>query len=946
MIFDMHRKISLKTIWYGLIIFITLLPVMILLPWLGFRGYPLLQQKELSAEYQFNDHVGDHLEEAIDHLITVITNKTDPIALSLQRRIVDKRLLHQLLLKVVQREKAVVSVRLRDGHGQTLVEVKRRGDGSGGNQENNVDSPADGYDSDGKTADIVIPMHGRTYIGPIHEAQGISTFHLAVPVMFFQRALAVFDVEVDAGQLWSSVESRFGRPGEVTYLVDRRGMLLNEVPGGKYHKGDLLTHLAIVRALLANQRWDDNQLISGLSGQQVFGVVSSIDKLNWGLITEIPRDKITGPITRILSLIALVVIICMSVIGVIGLWLVTRMLNHMEELSSVFEQISHGDYSRKPSASVIRELQALISGVNHMSRVLDQREAALRKSEQRLQAILDNSTAIIAMKDCAGCYILINRHYEKLFAISSKEILGKTDHMIFPDEIVVAIQRNDQQVISTKKAMEFEEVLLQDGRPHTYISNKFPLIDHEGMVYAVCSISTDITERIEGEARFQYLAYHDVMTGLANRTLFMERLQHAISRRNRDSRILAILFMDLDRFKDINDCLGHDVGDALLKILSERLVDNLRQCDTIARFGGDEFAILLEDQNSIEAVSQVAEKLLEAFSEPFVFQGHELYVTASIGISIFPDDSEDAACLLKNADMAMYRAKELGRNLYQFFSADMGSRVLERLRQETHLRHALERNEYFLEYQPQIDLVTQKIIGVEALLRWRHPELGIVSPEKFIPALEDMGLIVAVGEWVLKQSCLQAKSWLQQGFHGLRIAVNLSVKQFHDPLLFQKVKQTLEETGIKTSSLELEITESVLMQHDQVTMRNLKALYNMGVRLSIDDFGTGYSSLSYLKRFPLSTLKIDRSFISDIIEDPDDAAIVTAIIAMGHSLRLDIVAEGVETGEQYDFLRRHSCDYLQGYLFSRPVSPQALATLLDQEQALVSGEVKKIIHSV
>ncbi|MFQ5487552.1 MAG: EAL domain-containing protein, partial [Gammaproteobacteria bacterium] len=458
-----------------------------------------------------------------------------------------------------------------------------------------------------------------------------------------------------------------------------------------------------------------------------------------------------------------------------------------------------------------------------------------------------------------------------------------------------------------------------------------PLKDSAGVITHFVSTGKDITRRMEAEERLHHLAYYDMLTNLPNRALFMDRIEHAMSRRRGSAQRLALLFLDLDRFKNINDTLGHDVGDRLLQTIARRITECVREGDTVARFGGDEFAILLEDVASSDAVGQVARKFIEVIEQPIGVDGHELFVTASIGISFFPDDADNANILLKNADTAMYRAKDTGRNTYQFYSREMGTKAFERLSLETSLRHALERGEFLLHYQPQVDIQSGGIIGVESLIRWQHPELGLVQPLKFIPLLEETGLIVPVGEWILETACAQLKAWEEVRGVSPRLSINLSGRQFFDPGLMMQLDQLLRKTGLAPQALELEITETVLMQNDRASRDNLGALQELGLRLSIDDFGTGYSSLSYLKRFPIDTLKIDRSFIRDLTIDPDDAAIVSAIIVMAHSLKLEVVAEGVETREQLDFLKSKQCDAMQGYLFSKPVSAQVLERMLGSE---------------
>jgi diguanylate cyclase (GGDEF)-like protein len=436
------------------------------------------------------------------------------------------------------------------------------------------------------------------------------------------------------------------------------------------------------------------------------------------------------------------------------------------------------------------------------------------------------------------------------------------------------------------------------------------------------------------------LANYDALTQLPNRRMFMDRLAWSLQHAKREGRSSAILHIDLDRFKQINDTLGHRVGDELLKGVGQRLLQIVRAVDTVvvkdvndpqpnlSRLGGDEFTVLLPVLTRAENAAQVSQRILTALEEPFHVEGHEVFVTPSIGIAVFPDDSEDTDTLLKNADIAMSHAKQHGRNTYEFYSSQMNARALERLSLENQLRRALGRDEMLLVYQPKVDIMTGQVLGSEALLRWNHPELGLVSPLDFIPLAEETGLIVTIGEWVMHTACTQNKAWQSAGLGTPRINVNVSIRQFRDPRLMQTIHDVLESSGLEAQYLTLELTENMIMENAKENLEALHQIKGMGVKLSIDDFGTGYSSLSYLKQFPLDELKIDRSFVSSIQSETDDSPIVTAIIAMAHSLGLNVVAEGVETEQQLSFLRNRGCDEYQGYLYSKPVAGDKFAALL------------------
>jgi len=464
-------------------------------------------------------------------------------------------------------------------------------------------------------------------------------------------------------------------------------------------------------------------------------------------------------------------------------------------------------------------------------------------------------------------------------------------------------------------------------RRHVSASGE-PLHDEQGRFVGYRGVSRDITPRKQAEERIQYLATHDSLTGLPNRVMFAELLSHVLASARRNRRKFAVLFIDLDRFKFINDSLGHEAGDALLCEVARRLKDSLRASDIVARMGGDEFVMLLQDLGNSEQAGGIARKLLSAVIKPIELNGQECRVTASIGISVFPDDAPDETSLMTHADLAMYHAKEEGKNNFQFYDGRLETMSLERLALETRLRRAIERNELSLHYQAKLDLGDNTIAGVEALLRWNSPELGAVSPAQFIPLAEETGLILAIGKWVLRSACEQCVQWQNAGLPPVRVSVNLSPRQLNDPELVAAVRTVLADTGLKPDLLELEVTESSVMHNVERALEVLGALKDMGVRLAIDDFGTGYSSLAQLKRFPIDTLKVDRSFIRELPSDSEDKAIAEAIIAMGKTLSLTVVAEGVETREQQEFLRERACDQMQGFFFSKPVPAADFAELL------------------
>jgi diguanylate cyclase (GGDEF)-like protein len=460
----------------------------------------------------------------------------------------------------------------------------------------------------------------------------------------------------------------------------------------------------------------------------------------------------------------------------------------------------------------------------------------------------------------------------------------------------------------------------------------------DGVLSRIDGVAIDITERKDAEARVEYLASHDALTGLANRTLLGDRISQAMAQMQRAGRLLALMFLDLDRFKEINDSYGHLVGDALLKQVAERLKGSVREGDSVARQGGDEFVILLTNLTAPQDLAHIANKIVAAFQEPFFIEGRQLYVTTSAGAAVYPHDGEDIPTLFRNADTAMYEAKEDGGNTFKFYSRDMSVHALARSELENALRVAIDHSQFELYYQPKVDARTCEIVGAEALIRWNRPGHGMVSPAAFIPLAEETGLISPIGAWVLKEACRQNRVWQDAGLPPLCISVNLSARQFRQADLTRVVEMNLIEANLPPDCLELELTETLMMHNTEQFIARLRELKEMGVRLAIDDFGTGYSSLAYLKRFPVDCLKIDQSFIRDIAADPHDAAITRSVIALAHSLDMEVVAEGVETASQLAYLREHGCDQIQGYHFSRPVPAAAFARLLAQRVCVPETE--------
>jgi len=596
-----------------------------------------------------------------------------------------------------------------------------------------------------------------------------------------------------------------------------------------------------------------------------------------------------------------------------------------EEIAVMAMKAGAHDYIMKDNLArlvpaIERELKEVKIRVQHQNS-----ENEMRK----LTGAIEQTTDAVMICNAQGKIEYVNSGFVRMTGYSKDEALGSNPKLLRSGRHDDSFYGVMWDTISFGDV--FQDVFVnkrKDGSLYYEEKSITPLKNERGVVEHFISTGKDITEQMQTRERLHHLSQHDLLTGLPNRMLFNDRLEQAIPRARRSESILAVLLVDMDRFKNINETLGFDCGDHMLQAVGGRLQSSTRDGDTVARLGDDEFAVILEDVQQPEDVPKIIEKIIGSLAQAYYIDDHELFVTSSIGASIYPADGLEPELLVQNADVAIHHAKESGSNNYRFYESKMNAQSLYRLNLESSLRKALEREEFFLLYQPQIDLKTHEIIGFEALLRWAHPELGIVSPIEFIPLLEETGMIEKVGRWVLRKACKACMSWHQQGFNDISIAVNLSPVQFEDENIAGVVKNILDETGLSANYLELELTESTIMRNAAEAATTLTKLSSMGVAIAIDDFGTGYSSLSYLQKFPINTLKIDRSFVSELVRNEGDVNIVSAIILMAHSLGLTVVAEGVEEQKQLSLLQSKQCETVQGFFFSKPIDLKAAEEML------------------
>ncbi len=574
--------------------------------------------------------------------------------------------------------------------------------------------------------------------------------------------------------------------------------------------------------------------------------------------------------------------------------------------------------------------------------IIRRENRAVRRSEDRLLSFLSDANDLIFSVDAGGRFLYANRAWKQTLAYDPAvdEDLSISDILHEEDKARCLTEMGNVQSQGDSRFVEGRFVA-RDGTTIT-VEGNLTCSDSDGKNKITWGICRDITVRKKAQEQLYHMAHHDMLTSLPNRLFFLDRLQQACAMARRQKKQVAVLFLDIDRFKVINDTLGHAIGDILLQEMADRLLTCVREVDTVARLGGDEFTVVLSSINGPEDAERVADKLLHKLAKPFRVEEHELFITTSIGISLCPQNDEDPAGLIKMADIAMYSAKAHGRNNYQFYEPAMELDADRRLILTNGLRRGLEKEEFRLHYQPKVDIGSGRVTSMEALVRWEHPELGLIPPGDFIPVAEETGVIIPLGEWVIRKACEQSRIWQHMGLPPVRVAVNLSGYQMQHRDFVATVKRILDQTGVQGSFLEFEITETVVMQNPDFAVGILNQLRDLGAHISIDDFGTGYSSLAHLKRFSVNTLKIDKSFVKDVHHNSTDAAIATAIISMGNSLNLKVIAEGVENNGQLDFLRNNQCDEMQGFLFSKPVPAEEAVTFLEAERDRLAREAEEV----
>ena len=747
-------------------------------------------------------------------------------------------------------------------------------------------------------------------------ARGRIVVAVAVPLTLSgrnaQRRHGALVGELNLEQL-SLFTREIGRVGAVLPMVmDRRGQIVAHPDAARSLRQENINHLPLLQTLPVKK---PQTAIFRLDGIEYLGSTTPIPGPGWSTLVAQPTDNAFATVRSTLLALTAASLLAFSFALIAAFVAGRRMSRKVADFGRHMQGIAAGDYHAFIPRSTTDEIEGLAQSMRQMAAAVLQREDSLRLAA----TVFESSAEGILITDAQQRIISVNPALLAITGFRADEVLGNTPAMF-------ASGRHDPEFYRQLWA-----AIARDGFWRGEIWNRrqsgdvFPQVltitavrDAAGVTTHYIGSFFDISDRKQAEERIHFMAHHDALTKLPNRTLLDDRLRQAIAKSRRSHEHTAVLFLDLDRFKLINDTLGHDVGDRLLERVAQALQGLLRETETVARLGGDEFIIVIPELTVIDRAAVVARKVIELVSQPHDIEGRVLHVTTSVGISIYPEDGTDPATLLRNADLAMYHAKESGRNNFQFFESAMNQVIQERVTVERDLRAGLERGEFLLHYQPQVDCRSGAIIGMEALIRWQHPERGLVTPYHFIGIAEETGLIVPIGEWVLGEACRQARRWHEAGQPDLRISVNLSARQFQQPDLHTRIGAVIRDTGIDPARLELELTESMLMVDPVAATEVLRQLAGLGIKMALDDFGTGYSSLAYLKRFPVTRLKIDQSFVRDLSIDANDAAIVSAVVAMATSLKLEVIAEGVETIEQLRYLEAHGCHAIQGYYFSRP----------------------------
>lgn len=911
----MKPSLSIRYAWYGMILWVTLAPLVILFPWSGSRAKEILLENALNEEAYFNRQAGITLDRRIDHLIS-----------QLQSRVV--------AIEILKSEESVRSfVSKSSGLYPEIPDwavVSPNGDivAYAGTIPDRSLFPEGGLSS---YAAKIVFKEGRFI--DIQEQQGEGQkIILSLPIETFGLPGSKIIGLLTPEDLLKDIPLQILRPEVVTYIANSQGRLIfTNRKGGEEVKN--LKELPPVSAFVGKKGWAENEEYTGLGGKKVYGTMSPLNRFKWGIVTEVPRASLIGPVSDEIEFLGKVHLFIVVLFGLSGVYLVNRFLKPLSRLTEALDKTSRGEFSLLKTGTRFKETDLLIEEFNRMVTMRGNYEEEIQRSEERYRSLIEQASDGILITDDAGRFLEINPRGTELLGFSREELMAMRLPDLIPEEDRMRVSRFMSSLDGEKISLIEYQFRMKDGTLLPVEVSARLLSEKR-----IQAIVRDIRERKDAEKTIRNLAYYDHLTGLPNRILLQDRLQLSILMGMRDGNPLALLFLDLDRFKEINDTLGHQTGDILLKEVADRIKGVLRESDTAARLGGDEFAVLLPGSTREGAV-MAAQKILRAVEKPVMLRGMTLGVNASLGIALFPDHGEEAQLLIQRADVAMYEAKKLasGYAVYSF-GQDINTPV--RLARVSELRQSLS-GQMFLLYQPKIHLQTGVIEGVEALVRWNHPKQGIIDPDQFIPLAEQTGLIKPLTLFVLEEALKQAGRWRRFGME-LTVAVNLSQRSLHDPELPEMISEIIERLKVPPRGLEFEISESALMADSVGALEIVKRISKLGVSISIDDFGTGYAPLSYLKKLPVESIKVDRSFVKKMTYDEDDRIIVRSIIDLGHNLGLKIIAEGVDKPESLEILESFRCDSAQGYFISRPLNAQDLGEWMAKSR----WKVKKLLGEI
>jgi diguanylate cyclase (GGDEF)-like protein/PAS domain S-box-containing protein len=934
----MHFQLSLKRAWTALVMFAVIVPFTFVLTWYGMEIYQKSLAEALLKASHTNELLGAQIEAELNRFKTLLENKSDPLVKLIDTAEPAKNVLdmNRYLTVILEREPLISHVSIISASGKYITSANPFNEENGNKitSYQEIVSVIQGqiFLGTNSAPELAIPLADRVYIGTSRTHKDAVTLIVSVPIGKPAKGVLLALIRVDEIWLNKMQSNSLNEPNQsYNYILDRRGVLLTRLGQSQFQSGDIMTSFPIVRAALIQRNWPPHDSFRGVMNTLVYGSITPIPLLGWSLVSEVPIAQIIEPARKAIIYILMMTLFSLSFFIWVVLFLIKKTIAPIQHTIESCQRVSEGDYQYKPKHSNIIELNTLTNSFKIMVASREYAEQEVKNSEAKFRGIIESSMDGVLLVNEQGIIELVNHSLISLSGYSAQELVGQPIGMLVPARFKQHEQlRKHYMTQPTTRPMGLISDLVLLRKNGTEVSVEISLNPANMQnTKIVAAMVKDVSARKAAETKILHQAHYDFLTGLANRFLSLDRLSHLLPQAKRNNTLIAILFIDLDDFKKVNDTLGHESGDKLLIESAKRLLGAVRDCDTVGRLGGDEFIVLLSEIDNIATAQSIVDTLLSRIRDPYIIDGRELMMTSSLGISIYPNDGVEVSELLRHADSAMYHAKSIGRNSYSYYTADMNQLVARRLAIEEQLHGALARGEFQVHYQPKIDLSTGGIMGAEALLRWKNPALGQVTPDEFIPIAEITGLILEIGEYVLTEAMKATEKWQTIVGEQFHIAINISPRQFREAELVPFIDKTMKTFNIPAQGLELEITEGVLVSGHHNIDDALAAIHTLGIGIAMDDFGTGYSSLSHLRKYPFTVLKIDRSFINDIMVDPSDKELTNAAIAMSHALNMKVVAEGIETEEQLIALKQMKCDFGQGDFIGKPMPEDDLTQILE-----------------